>query len=123
MMAKTDYIQQLQQVIYEEHKCESRHMRSICVREVLPGQTILQGVVEEFAIVGHPKARRCYAWCHRAGKEDKRLVAILKLSPVVSPGAAIRAVIASQAKARSESFKRLENAPPAAPALGPAPNA
>jgi hypothetical protein len=47
--------------------------------------------------VGHPKATACYAWGHHAGKDNKqsRYVVVLKIPPVDSPAAAVRASIAS----------------------------
>ena len=31
-------------------------------------KTVWEGVVESFAITGHPKAKRCYAWSFLDGK-------------------------------------------------------
>jgi hypothetical protein len=35
------------------------------VHETFQGQTVWAGEVEVFDLVGHPKAKRCYAWAHK----------------------------------------------------------
>jgi len=67
------------------------------VRVVAPGMRAWQGDVEVFAIRGHPKAKRAYAWAHESGK-GKRLVAVLELPPVSSPETAVRASIIAESK-------------------------
>ena len=99
-MANEDYIERLKQVIFHLHKSDSRHLESVPVHEVFRGQTVWRGVVEVFALTKHPKAQRCYAWSHRAGKDDKdeRFVAVLEAPPVDSAQKAVRAAIVQQAK-------------------------
>ena len=72
------------------------------MEEVFRGQTAWRGVVEVFALVGHPKAKRAYAWSHRAGADDsdERFVTVLELPPVTSPQAAVKIAIASEAKSK-----------------------
>ena len=62
------------------------------VVETFRGKIVWQGQVEVFALKGHPKAKRCYAWSH---EEDgkRRYVAVLELPPVNSPVTAVRAAI------------------------------
>jgi hypothetical protein len=57
-------------------------------------------VVEAFDLIGHPKAKRCYAWSHLEGDRDERTryVAVLEIPPVVSPETAVRASIVSDMK-------------------------
>jgi hypothetical protein len=56
-----------------------------------------EAVVESFAITGHPKAKRCYAWSFREGSEP-RYVTALEIPPVDSPQTAVRAAIVSKAQ-------------------------
>lgn len=97
-MASSQYIERLQLVIHQLHKCDSKHLDSVPIEELYQGQTIWRGVVEVFEAIGHPKAQLCYAWSHRDGKndEDERFVAVLGLPPVDSPGAAVKVAVASE---------------------------
>lgn len=58
-------------------------MQSVPVREVFQGQMIWIGVVEVFALAGHPKAKKAYGWSHAEGKDDagERFVTVLEIPP------------------------------------------
>ena len=90
-------IDQLREAVEAMHNCKASHEKSVPVVEMFGQQTVWEGVVESFAITGHPKARRCYAWSFQDGKEP-RYVAVLELPPVESPQTAVRAAIASKAQ-------------------------
>ena len=92
------YIESLQDAIRKTQGCESRHIESVPVKETFRGQTVWEGVVEVFDVIGHPKAKQCYAWGHRAGKADEksRFVVVLKVPPIDSPLAAVRASAISE---------------------------
>lgn len=72
------------------------------MQEAFRGETLWKGDVEAFAITGHPKAERCYAWSHADGKtdSDERFVAVLEIPPVESPETAVRASIVADSKNR-----------------------
>jgi hypothetical protein len=95
-----DYIGELKKVIRQLHGCEADYAETVPVKEVFQGQTVWEGEVEVFNIRGHPKARRCYAWAHATGEDDKgkRYVAVLELPPVVSAQTAVRAAIIDEAR-------------------------
>jgi hypothetical protein len=95
-----EYIERLQQVISHLHKSDSKHVESVPVHEVFRGQTVWKGDVEVFDLIGHPKARRAYAWSHPEGPDNQgeRFVAVLEVPPVVSPVTAVRASIVSDSK-------------------------
>jgi hypothetical protein len=101
-VANEHYIERLKQVIFHLHKADSRHLESVPVEEVFRGKIAWSGVVEVFALTGHPKANRAYAWSHRAGADDsdERFVTVLELPPVTSPQTAVKIAIASKAKAK-----------------------
>jgi hypothetical protein len=94
------YIEALQDAIRKTHGCESRHIESVPVKETFRGQTVWEGTVEVFKLVGHKKAKQCYAWGHRSGRDDKEshYIIVLKIPPIDSPIAAVRASIASDLK-------------------------
>ena len=73
------------------------------VREIFQGQTIWNGAVEVFDLPNHPKAKRAYAWSHRAGKDDsdERFVAVLEIPPVTSPETAVKVAIAAEVKGKN----------------------
>jgi hypothetical protein len=92
-----NYIESIQDAIRRLHGCESRHVESVCTHEEFQGQTVWDGTVEVFDLIGHPKAKRCYAWGHHSVRPDKqsRYVIVLRIPPIDSPTAAVRASIAS----------------------------
>ena len=77
--------------------CESLHVESVPVVEQFEGEIAWQGTVEVFDLVGHPQAKRAYAWTYREGDENKT-VAVLAVSPVDSPQSAVKVAIASEAR-------------------------
>ena len=86
----------LKKAIKATHGCESLHVESVPVKEVCEGQTAWEGTVEVFHIVGHPKAKRVYAWIYLDGKQNKT-IAVLELPPIDSPQSAVKVAIASKA--------------------------
>ena len=58
------YIEELQDVIKKLHNAEARHLESVPVKETHKGQTVWEGAVEVFELIGHPTASRAYAWAH-----------------------------------------------------------
>jgi hypothetical protein len=74
-------ITKIKDAIRATHGCESLHVKSVPVKEVFEGQTAWQGTVEVFDLIGHPEAKRAYAWTYRDGDQDKT-IAVLALPPV-----------------------------------------
>jgi hypothetical protein len=93
-----DRIQRLQAAIRRLHGCASTHIESVPVEERFQGRLVWAGTVEVFALQGHPKATKCFAWCHGEGKNDERTryVAVLCVPPVDSPQVAVRAAIVAR---------------------------
>ena len=91
-------IAELQDTIRHLHKAHPRHVESVPVTESFQGQTVWDGVVEVFDLIGHPKANRIYAWSHDTGnpKHPKHYVTVLHIPPVISPETAVRAAIAQE---------------------------
>jgi hypothetical protein len=96
------YIEELRDVIRHLHGVESTHVESVPVKEVFQGQTVWEGVVEVFDLIGHPKASRLYAWAYKTDNPKKpRHVTVLHVGSVDSPLNAVRAAII-------EEFRHLE---------------
>jgi hypothetical protein len=89
---KWDYIARIEAAIMQLHSCGAIWHKTVPAHEVLRGQTVWGGEVEVFNLKGHPKAKRCYGWLHRNGKNDKgeRFVIVLEIPPVESASTAMR---------------------------------
>jgi hypothetical protein len=101
-VANKDYIERLKQVIFHLHKSDSQYVESVPVEEIFNGKLIWKGVVEVFTLTSHPKAKRCFAWSHRDGKDDsdERFVAVLEIPPVVSPETAVKVAIVAEVRGK-----------------------
>jgi len=87
-------IEALRTAIETMHKCKAAHERSAVIVERFAGKTVWEGVVESFALTGHPKAKRCYAWSYQDNGETQYMN-VLEIPPVESPKTAVQAAIAS----------------------------
>lgn len=97
---KREYLERLQLAIQHLHKCGAVWRESVPVHETFRGKTVWRGAVEVFDLSGHPKARRCYAWSHPDGPQnrDEKFVAVLEIPPVDLALTAVRVQIVSDAK-------------------------
>ena len=86
----------LSKAIRDLHSCDSVWVESVPVKETFQGQTVWEGSVQVFDLIGHPTAKRCYAWSHATKGKKRRFVAVLHQGPVDSPEKAVRAAIASE---------------------------
>ena len=91
----------LQSAIRQLHGCESAHVESVLVHETFQGATVWDGVVEVFSLVGHPTARRCYAWNYQQDVGGTRYLAVLELPPVDSARRAVQVAIAADSRGRA----------------------
>ena len=98
------YIEELRDVIRKLHGAEATHVETVPVKETFQGKTVWDGDVEVFALHGHPKTNRAYAWSHETDDpaNPKRHVTVLHIPPVVSPVLAVRAAIVQELKSRGQ---------------------
>ena len=75
-------VKRLRRAIRDLHGVDATHLRSEPVREVFRGQIAWEGVVEVFAVKGHPKAGLAYAWSHETDEGGRRYIAILGVEPI-----------------------------------------
>lgn len=54
----------LQDAIKHMHGCDSIWLESVSVTEMFKDKVVWDGEVQVFALKGHPKAKRAYAWSH-----------------------------------------------------------
>ena len=92
--------ERLRKAIRDLHGVEASHLRSEPVHETFQGETVWEGVVEVFALKGHPKAGLAYAWSHETDGGGRRYVAVLGVPPIKTPQDAVRASIAAQHRVR-----------------------
>ena len=90
-------IEALRTAIETMHKCTATHERSSVVVERFKKETVWEGVVESFALTGHPKAKRCHAWSYQDNGETQ-YVNILEIPPVDSPKTAVQVAIVAETK-------------------------
>jgi len=92
------YIEELRDVIRRLHGADARHIESVPVKESFQGQTVWDGVVEVFELIGHPKASRVYAWAHDTDDpvHPRRHVTVLHIHPITSAQAAVKAAIVQE---------------------------
>jgi hypothetical protein len=102
MESKQDYLSRVQTAVQHLHNCGARWLRTVPVREVFRGKVAWEGDVEVFALSGHPKAKRAYAWAHLDGPKDEktRFVAVLEIPPVKDAKTAVQASIVADSKAQ-----------------------
>jgi hypothetical protein len=94
-------ITELKDAIRATHGCESLHVESVPVKEVFEGKTAWEGTVAVFDLVGHPKAKRAYAWSYRDGDETKS-IAVLQIAPLDSAESAVKVAVASKARSNQD---------------------
>jgi hypothetical protein len=90
-----EYIEPLKSVILHLRASQAARRETMPVHEVVRGQTVWRGDVEDADITGHPKTKRCYAWYY---DELENFIAILELPPVKSAQDAVRVGVAYQAR-------------------------
>jgi hypothetical protein len=99
-----NYIADLKDVIRILHGVESTHITSVPVKEVFDGKTVWDGIVEVFALHGHPRANTAYAWSHETDDPGnrRRHVTVLRVPPAVSPETAVRLAISQELTANAD---------------------
>ena len=90
----------LRDAIRHTHECASRWVESVRVVETFRGETVWDGQVEVFDLIGHPTAKRAYAWAHATDAGGPRYVAVLHEEPVDSAQTAVRAAVIAEYKER-----------------------
>jgi hypothetical protein len=90
-------ITELKNAIRATHDCESLHVKSIPVKQAFEDETVWEGMVEVFELIGHPKAKRAYAWVYRDDQQNDSIV-VLEIPPVDCPQSAVKLAVASKAE-------------------------
>ncbi len=90
----------LKQTIESQHGGTATRLQSVPVKETFEGKTVWEGVVHVFALSGHPRAVKAYAWSSPVeGSDKRRYFAVLHMGGIICPQDAVRAVIAAERRA------------------------
>ncbi len=100
MVTYESYLEELRGVIRRVHGVDSKHLRTVAVKETLQGKTLWNGLVEIFELKGHSSAGHAYAWADHIDDPTqlRHHVTILKLPPIQSAQDAVRAAIEQELK-------------------------
>ncbi len=98
------YLKDLRIKINAEEGCHAKHVVTVPVKETFKGQTVWDGDVEVFDLIGHPKALRCYAWGHPVedAAKEREMTVVLEIPPVSSAETAVKVALASKARLNSK---------------------
>ena len=84
----------LKHAIESQHGGTATRLQSVPVKETYEGQTVWEGVVHVFALIGNPKAVKAYAWSSPVeGSDKRRYFAVLHTGGITCPQEAVRAAV------------------------------
>jgi hypothetical protein len=86
----------LRDAIRHLHGVDSRWVESVDVHEKFGAETVWEGSVQVFDLVGHPQAKRAYAWSYKTEGTKRRFHVVLHLPPVDGPVMAVRTAILAE---------------------------
>ena len=87
-------VEALTELVSGTEQCDAVWVESTPVVETFQGETVWEGVVEVFDLIGHRNLARCYAWTEPDGKSW----VVSHYPPVNSPLEAVRASIVGRAQ-------------------------
>jgi hypothetical protein len=94
-------INQLRESVERQHGGVASFVQSVPVDHHFEGKPVWQGVVHVFALEGHPKAKRAYAWSSPIeGSDNRRFFAVLHMGGIRSPQDAVRAAIVAERRSK-----------------------
>lgn len=93
-------IDALRSAIRGLHGCDSKWVGSKPVSLMHASETVWDGSVQLFDLIGHPSASRCYAWEEPPEAEGgkPKTFAVLEVPPVRSAADAVRASIVARSR-------------------------
>ena len=93
---------ELKCAVEAQHACKATVFQSVPIKETFGGKTVWEGIVYVFSLIGHPTAKRAYAWSSPInGSNKRRFFAVLHLPPITSPVEAVRMAIVAENKIRA----------------------
>jgi hypothetical protein len=86
-------IRKIRHALRKIYGCESTHIETYSVHEMMDGKTVWQGEVEEFELIDH-ETKFVFAWTYPRRTRDE-FVTVLKIPPVETARDAVQIAIAS----------------------------
>jgi hypothetical protein len=100
--APSAVVDELRGEIRNLYRCDSVWIEGVSVREQVRGETMWEGQVEVFDLIGSTEADRAYAWVQVSGNSGNRQFFImLHRPPVDSAQMAVRAALVGQYRGRT----------------------
>jgi hypothetical protein len=94
MPNKIDYLGTLEAAIIINHKCKPAHKETVFVSEkTRKSETMWEGDVEIFHLIGHDEAKICYAWQYTDEKRRIKIFAVLENQFIDSARKAVQAAL------------------------------
>jgi hypothetical protein len=90
-------IDKIKRAVEKAAECPASHLETVAVVDTFRGQTMWEGTVEIFELLGHAKAKRAYGWSNGKGAEE-RFTAVLEIPPVKDALTAVRASFVADKK-------------------------
>lgn len=114
MLKRTEYLDALESAILLKHGCTPIHRKTDFVRlQTRDKETVWQGHVETFDLVGRTGTKSCYVWQHVDSEGNAKIFAVLGNHLIQSAEKAVQAAIfadvqpaAPELNDRMESLKR-----------------
>ncbi|HEV2318347.1 MAG TPA: hypothetical protein VGV18_01250 [Verrucomicrobiae bacterium] len=105
MTNKGDYLNALESAIRMRHKCIATHRETVFVlAKTEDGETVWEGLVEEFNLSGHVTARICYVWRHAEPNGRSKIITVLHNKFIDSAEKAVQAAIFTDAQPPARRF-------------------
>lgn len=93
----SERVERIKLAVERAAECPASHLETVAVVDTFRGQTMWEGMVEIFRLLGHAKAQRAYGWSVGEGP-DERFTAVLEIPPVRDALTAVRASVVAAAK-------------------------
>lgn len=94
MPNRPEHLDALEGAILIKHKCKPTHKGTVYVHEQTEEkETIWEGSVEEFGLIGHKKAKTCYAWHCSDSQGAAKIFTVLGNHLIDSAKRAVQAAI------------------------------
>jgi hypothetical protein len=94
----------LQEAVERMHNCRAELAEIVSASETFQEQTVWEGIVHVFDLIGHSTATRCYAWSSPiGGSKTRRFFAVLHSAPITSARDAVRAAIVQEYRTQNSS--------------------
>lgn len=108
---KAGYLSKLESAILIKHQCEPLHKETVFVQEQTKDrETVWEGFVDAFDLIGHKEAKICYAWQHTGSEGNAKIFTVLGNNFITSAQKAVQAAIFADAQPirRRESLESLK---------------